>query len=127
MNLEDRDYKFTDEQVLALGFSSYEELEQYYDLLYANMENRPWSKQQCFNELKNMGLEHRLDYSRQDRLKSAIDDDIGVITAWDDTDWQPTLEEISAMKNCLLTDLNKYFKFVENQARTDMKKSSHHL
>ena len=127
MNLEDRDYEFTDEQVKALGFNSYEELEQYYDLLYGNMENHPWNKQQCFNELKNMGLEHRLGYSRQDRLKSVIEDSIGVITDWNDTTWKPSLEEISTMKDCLAKNLNMYFKFVEKQAIIDMGKSSHHL
>ena len=32
MDLSGRDYRFTDDQVRALGFSSYEELEKYYDV-----------------------------------------------------------------------------------------------
>ena len=123
MNIENRDYKFTDEQVRALGFSSYEELEMYYDLEYMNMEDRPWTKEECESEIKNAGLEHRLDYSRRDRLKSSISDRIGVITDWDATSWIPTSEEIASEREGLNRVLDVYFKFAERQAKIDLENS----
>lgn len=126
-NLEDRDYKFTNEQVRALGFSSYEELEKYYDLLYMNMDSRPFTKQECAQELENMGLEHRLDYSRRDRLKASLNDRVGVITDWNDTNWIPSMEEITSEKEALAKILNVYFSFAEKQAKIDIEQSSHHM
>lgn len=119
MNLENRDYKFTDEQVVALGFSSYEELERYYDLEYMNMDNRPWTKEECKRELKNTGLDHRLDYSRRDRLKASLNDRIGVITDWDSSSWIPSFEEIASEREALSRILDVYFKFAERQAKID--------
>ena len=45
-NLLERDYNLTDEQVHALGFTSYEELVKYYDFEYDWME-KPFNKKEC--------------------------------------------------------------------------------
>lgn len=127
MNLEDRDYKFTDEQVKLLGFSSYEELEKYYDIFYMDMTKGPWTKQECERELEDRGIEQRLDYSRRDRLKASLNDHIGIITDWNDTTWIPSAEEIATEKEALAKILNVYFSFSEKQAEIDIEKSSHHL
>ncbi len=117
MDLSERDYKFTDDQVRALGFSSYEELEKYYDLEYMNMEAQPWTKEQCAREVQNLGDEERLNYSRRDRLKASLRDRIEIITSWNNSDWQPSIEEIHSEKESLSRILSVYFNFNEREAR----------
>ena len=121
--MEERDYKFTDDQVRALGFSSYEELEKYYDLEYMNMGAQPWTKEQCVRELQNSGELERLDYSRRDRLKASLSDRIGIITDWNETDWQPSVEEIVSERDALNRILTVYFNFSEREARLNETKS----
>ena len=119
MDLNERDYRFTDDQVKALGFSSYEELEKYYDLEYMNMENQPWTKEQCERELQDSGDEDRLNYSHRDRLKAALKDRIGIITDWNDTNWKPTVDEIFSEREALSRILNVYFNLSEREARLE--------
>lgn len=127
--LEDREYKFTDEQVRALGFTSYEELEKYYDILYVNMKGQQWTKQVCHNQLVIMGLDHRLDLPRRDRLICTLEDRIGIITSWNDTNWIPTQEEIRSEKDAVLQALDIYCSFSKKQCVIDLEnseKTPHH-
>ncbi len=123
MDLSGRDYRFTDDQVRSLGFSSYEELEKYYDLEYMNMNAQPWTKEQCVRELQRSGDLERLDYSRRDRLKASLSDRIGIITDWNETDWQPSVEEITSERDSLNRILTVYFNFCEREARLSETKS----
>ena len=78
MGLEDRDFAFTDEQVKALGFTSYEDLEKYYDILYDFMD-KPYDKSTCIEQLKQMESDIRLDDSREEKYTKSMHDIIGVM------------------------------------------------
>ena len=123
MDLSERDYRFTDDQVRALGFSSYEELEKYYDLMYMNMGDQSWTKEQCVREVLASGSLERLNYSRYDRLKSSLSDRMDVIICWNETDCQPSVEEVISEQEALNRILRVYLNFCEREARLSEAKS----
>ena len=124
MNLEDRDYKFTDEQVRALGFSSYEELEKYYDIVCGMIpKERPLTKQELDSIIEGECKEDRLALSRRDRLKEAIKDHVEVLLGWDSKSWIPTSEEIVGERMAINMALDIYCKFANKQSIIDQMES----
>lgn len=117
MNWRIRDYRFTDAQVRDLGFSSYEELEKYYDLLINRMGAQPWTKEHCFNELEGYGDLERLDYTRFDRLKATLSDMMGSIDQWEATNLPPSVEDMISVRDALNRILTVYFNFIEREVR----------
>ncbi|HOZ54003.1 MAG TPA: hypothetical protein PKY25_01550 [Bacilli bacterium] len=69
-----RDYNFNDEQVVSLGFSSYEELEKYYDLLFDCSFSQIFTKEMCQKEVQGFQWEDRLKLSRAQRISTRIMD-----------------------------------------------------
>ena len=123
MNLEDRDYTFTDEQVKALGFTSYEELEKYYDILYDFMD-MPYDKNKCVDQLERMGLDIRLDDSREEKFIKSMYDIIGVMEDMsqdgpvDDADFLNLSNALNKRVAIFNQMMNKKFNIKTNKSHT---------